>query len=111
MEFSDTLTAAKAGDPVALGHLMEDAAGFCWRVLTRFNTLSQATREDLVHEVFVEAYLSLRTYKAHSPFLHWLRKIAVRVGYRYWKGHARAQIESVSLSAHVCTILRGLCLQ
>ncbi len=47
------------------------------------------THEELVQDVFVEAYLSLMTYKERAPFLHWLRKIATRVGYRYWKEQAR----------------------
>ena len=41
--------------------------------------------EDLVQEVFVETYLSLPRYGGHGPFLHWLRSIATRVGYRYWR--------------------------
>ena len=47
------------------------------------------THEELVQDVFVEAYLSLTTYKNHAPFIHWLSKIATRVGYRYWKEQAR----------------------
>jgi RNA polymerase sigma-70 factor (ECF subfamily) len=54
----------------------------------------RADCEQLVHEVFVEAYLSLRAYKARAPFLHWLRRIATRVGYRYWKQQARARRQS-----------------
>jgi len=47
------------------------------------------THEELVQDVFVEAYLSLMTYKEQAPFLHWLRKIATRVGYRHWKEMSR----------------------
>ena len=54
----------------------------------------RADCEQLVHEVFVEAYLSLRAYKGRAPFLHWLRRIATRVGYRYWKQQARARRQS-----------------
>jgi len=45
--------------------------------------------EELVQEVFVEAYVSLSKFQARSPFLHWLRKITTRVCYRYWKRQAR----------------------
>jgi RNA polymerase sigma-70 factor (ECF subfamily) len=41
--------------------------------------------EELVQEVFVEAYFSLPRYKASAPFTHWLNRIATRVGYRFWK--------------------------
>lgn len=51
--FEETFAQARAGDRHALGLVMEEAATFCWRVLARFNTLSQAVREDLAHEVVV----------------------------------------------------------
>ncbi len=41
--------------------------------------------EELLQEVFVEAYTSLPSYRAEAPFLHWLRRIATRVGYRFWR--------------------------
>jgi len=49
----------------------------------------RADCEQLVHDVFVEAYLSLKHFQGRAPLLHWLRKIATRVGYRYWKQEAR----------------------
>jgi RNA polymerase sigma-70 factor, ECF subfamily len=45
--------------------------------------------EELVQDVFIEVYRSLRGFKPSSPFLPWLMKIAVRVGYRYWNNVAR----------------------
>jgi RNA polymerase sigma-70 factor (ECF subfamily) len=44
---------------------------------------------DLVHDVFVEAWMSLPSYRGRAPWLHWLRKIATRVGYRYWRDRDR----------------------
>jgi len=41
--------------------------------------------EELVQDVFVEVYLSLRHFRGEAPFEHWVRKIAMRVGYRHWK--------------------------
>ena len=38
-----------------------------------------------MQETFVQAYLSLRTYRATGPFGAWLRRIATRAGYRFWK--------------------------
>ena len=46
-------------------------------------------RGELVQDVFVEAYLSLRSYRTDRPFLHWLRRIATRVGYRHWQSLER----------------------
>src|SRR5580692_7865290 len=62
------------------------------RQLWRF-TRNRAVCEELVQEVFVEAYLSLKRYRPQSvPFLHWLRKITTRVGYRYWKNQSRQRL-------------------
>lgn len=41
--------------------------------------------EELVQDVFVEGWNSLKGYDQKSPLLHWFRKIATRVGYRFWK--------------------------
>ncbi len=46
--------------------------------------------EELVQDVFVELYYSLPRYRRTAvPFEHWLRRIATRVGYRYWKRKGR----------------------
>jgi len=50
-----------------------------------------AVCEELVQEVFVEAYFSLKSYRGRAPFLHWLRKIGTRVGYRFWKEQEKAK--------------------
>jgi len=61
-------------------------AAHMWRF-----TRNRLVYEELVHDVFVEAYLNLRSYRAAAPLEHWLMKIATRVGYRFWKqqGHRR----------------------
>lgn len=68
-------------------------AGALWRF-----SRDRQTHEELLQDVFVEAYLSLAGFKGTGPFDHWLRKIAVRVGYRHWKRLARErQRPTVSL--------------
>lgn len=42
-------------------------------------------REELVQDVFVQAYFGLASFKARAPFDHWLARIATRVGYAYWR--------------------------
>jgi RNA polymerase sigma-70 factor (ECF subfamily) len=54
--------------------------------------------DELVQDVFVEAYLSLKGFHGGAPFLHWLRRIASRVGYRYWKSRARKQDREEALT-------------
>ncbi len=53
---------------------------------------------ELAQDVFVEVYLSLGSYRGRAPFLHWVRRIATRVGYRYWKRQARERRRRVAFA-------------
>jgi RNA polymerase sigma-70 factor (ECF subfamily) len=85
--------ASVAGDGAAYARLVARhqlaLAAYMWRF-----TRDRRECEELVHEAFVEAYLSLRSYRGQSPWFYWLRKIATRVGYRFWKARARQQAAS-----------------
>ena len=65
-------------------HYQNQVAAQMWRF-----TRDPAVLEELVQDVFVEAYLSLKGFRGRAPFLHWLRRVATRVGYRYWKSQVR----------------------
>lgn len=76
------------GDQEAFARLMARyqslVAGTMWRF-----THDRTIYEELVHNVFVETYLSLSKFRGECPFSFWLRKIAVRVGYYHWKIQTR----------------------
>jgi RNA polymerase sigma factor (sigma-70 family) len=78
----EDVRACLQGDEAAYGRLVEryrsQIAAQLWR-LCRDRTAC----EELVEEVFVEAYFSLATYRGEAPLLAWLRRIATRIGYRY----------------------------
>ena len=57
--------------------------------------------EELVQEVFVEAYLSLKSFRGKVPFLHWLRRLATRTGYRYWKMQTRCRERETALPGNL----------
>lgn len=76
------------GDHDAFGRVIDKYQRTITDQMRRFSR-QPAVLEELVHDVFVEAFTSLPSYRSHAPFLHWLRKIAVRRGYRYWKCKAR----------------------
>jgi RNA polymerase sigma-70 factor (ECF subfamily) len=82
--------ASQGGDHEAYARLVrrhqQTIASYMWRF-----TRQRLTWEELVHDVFVEAYVGLGSYQGRAPFLHWLRRIATRVGYRYWKRRRRQQ--------------------
>ena len=72
------------GDDKSYAKLVQRYEAQITRLMWRFSR-DPAECEELVQEVFVEAYFSLKSYRGRAPFLHWLRKIGTRVGYRFWK--------------------------
>jgi len=82
------VAAARTGDEAAFARLVRRhqpaVAGLLWRF-----TREPAELEELVQDVFVEAYFGLDGYRAEAPLAHWLSRIATRVGYRFWKKRSR----------------------
>lgn len=91
------IAASLNGDSEAFGRLVEKYQATIAAQMQRFSR-DQAIVEELVHDTFVEAYFSLKSYRSRSPLIHWLRKIAVRVGYRYWKRQSRERQSTVLFS-------------
>ena len=81
---------SQQGDSDAYRRLIQQHQDHIGKLLWRF-TRDKNSHEELVQETFVQAYFSLRTYKAQAPFEHWLTRIATRVGYRFWKDRAKHQ--------------------
>lgn len=82
------LDASLAGDEVAYARIIDRYQGKVAAQMWRFSR-DPLVVEELVQEAFVEAYLSLPKFRGTAPFLHWLRRIATRVGYRHWKQKQR----------------------
>lgn len=78
------IRASLDGDGEAFGRLVQryqqPIAAYLWRF-----TRQRQTWEELIQDVFVEAFLSLRGYRGDAPLLHWLKRIATRTGYRHWR--------------------------
>jgi RNA polymerase sigma-70 factor (ECF subfamily) len=89
---------SRKGDSDAYTRLIKQHQSHVSRILWRFSR-DRLVHEELVQDVFVEAYLSLGSYRQKAPFGHWLSRIATRVGYRYWKQSARRhETENFSLA-------------
>lgn len=73
------------------------------RIASQMHRFSRDTLvvEDLVQDVFVQAYLGLRGFNGRAPFIHWLGRIATRVGYRHWKLLKRRADQDASLADHL----------
>lgn len=87
---SGLVARAKLGDADAFRDLVELHQQAIGQQMWRFSRQKEEW-ETLVHDVFVEAFLSLPRYRSEAPLVHWLRKIAVRVGYRFWKQKQQAR--------------------
>jgi len=88
-----------SGDTQAYQHLVDRHQRQVTRLMWRFSR-NPTVHEELVQDVFVEAYLHLRGYQGKAPFEHWLSRIAVRVGYRFWKQEARYRKEQTLTDEH-----------
>ena len=86
----DDVQASLAGDGEAYARLVDRYQQQIAAAMWRF-TRDRTVWEELVQNVFVEAYLSLASYRGRAPLLNWLRRIATRVGYRWWTEQARRQ--------------------
>jgi RNA polymerase sigma-70 factor, ECF subfamily len=78
------IRASLAGDGDAYARLVERHQGDVAAMMWRF-TRDRRQWEELMQDVFVEAWSSLAGYRAEAPFSHWLKRIATRVGYHHWQ--------------------------
>ncbi len=85
------------GDAERYRELLTRHQGQVNRLMWRFSR-DPGIHEELAQDVWVEAYCHLHSYRGRAPFVHWLSRIAVRVGYRYWRHQARHSRQQ-SLSA------------
>ena len=90
---------ALEGDQEAYRKIVDRFTPVIARQMQRFSR-DRRVQEELVHDVFVEAFVSLSSFRQASPLEHWLRKIAVRVGYRYWKDQGREKDRRELLVLH-----------
>lgn len=98
-EDREDIDRCRQGDEEAYARLVKRYERPIARQMWRF-TRDPQRLDELVQEVFVEAYTSLHSYKAAAPFEHWLRKIATRVGYRFWKHKSRDNERREKLEHH-----------
>lgn len=94
------ISASSSGDGGSFAKLVNRYEGKVASLLWRF-TRDPLVLNELVQDTFVEAYFSLRRFRAGSPFFPWLKTVATRVGYRYWRRTSREMDRRA--------ILAGLC--
>ena len=99
------IAAAIAGDGEAYRRLVRRHQTEIARQMRRFSR-DPGVLDELTQDVFVEAFQGLRGYRGAVPWIHWLRTIAVRVGYRYWTSR-RERRQEIALSEEDWGKIRG----
>lgn len=87
---------SQTGAHESFRELVEHFESMIFSQMTRFSK-DRNIVETLTHDVFVEAYVSLHGFQFKSPFEHWLRKVAVRVGYKFWRDESKQRKRSEAL--------------
>ena len=82
------IAASLNGDGGAFAQLVERHQQAVAQLMRRF-ARDRSVHEALVQDTFVEAWQSLASFRGDAPFLHWLRVLGTRVGYRHWRAAAR----------------------
>lgn len=99
----ELIESARQGDEPAFERLMRRHSESIRSLIARFFR-NRSMVDDLAQETFVKAYFGLGSFRNESPFLYWLKQIAVRLcldEVRSRKAHGAEQqdeIESIANS-------------
>jgi len=95
-EESDLVRRIRQGETERFAELIDRYQRHVSRIVGR-RVPADRVRE-LVHEVFVKAYVNLAQFSDSVPFEHWLAGIAVRTCYDFWRARAREEVPVSALS-------------
>lgn len=91
--------AAQAGDLEAFDQLVMIHQATVSAILFRFSS-QRADLEDLVQETFIRAWRGLGQWRPEKPFIHWLKRIAVRAGLEFFRKHQRSPMSRLANDGH-----------
>jgi RNA polymerase sigma-70 factor, ECF subfamily len=74
----ELVNSARGGDDPAFEQLMRRHSDAIRRLIARYFR-NRAMVDDLAQETFAKAYFALNSFRNESPFLYWLKRIAVRL--------------------------------
>ena len=93
---SDLICRIKEGDSEGFAQLIERYQGRVSRIVGRRVPADRVS--ELVHDVFVRAYVNLPRFSQQAPFEHWLAGIAVRTCYDFWRVRAHEEVPASALT-------------
>lgn len=86
------LRLARRGDPDAFTRLVARYQRPIARLLWKF-CRDRDEHEELLQQVFIDAWVALPTFRGQGRFENWLRKLAVRAGVDSWRRRKRERVE------------------
>lgn len=92
----ELLRRIRLGEVDRFGDLIIRYHGHVVRIVSRRIPADRV--EEIVHDVFVRAYLGLSQFSGTVEFGHWLAGIAVRACYDFWRDRKRAQVPVSALT-------------
>ena len=109
-EESDLVRRIREGETDRFAELIDRYQRHVGRIVARRVPPDRVS--ELVHDVFVKAYLNLAQFSGSVPFEHWLAGIAVRTCYDFWRERTREDVPVSALSEeHQRWIEQALSLQ
>ena len=80
----------RSGDINAFAGLLSRYRAWVFAIVLKHVPADRA--EELAHDIFVEAYKALPTYRGTAEFRHWLAGIAVRQCFTFWRRASRQPV-------------------
>jgi RNA polymerase sigma-70 factor, ECF subfamily len=93
---SDAVRRINEGDSERFAELIERYQSRVGRIVARRVPADRVS--ELVHDVFVRAYVNLQQFSGKGPFEHWLTGIAVRTCYDFWRARAHEEVPASALT-------------
>jgi RNA polymerase sigma-70 factor (ECF subfamily) len=93
---SDLVRRIRQGDSERFAELIERYQRRVGRIVGRRVPADRVP--ELVHDVFVRAYVNLPQFSEKVPFEHWLAGIAVRTCYDFWRARTREEVPASALT-------------
>jgi len=94
MNEADIVRRVLTGDVNAFAQLVDAHGAQVMGIASRHVPPDKAA--EVAHETFVRAFEKLGTYRAESPFAHWLARITIRRCADFWRERAKSRETSFS---------------
>ena len=107
-EERDWIRRSRQGDAQAYRHLVERYQSRIYRLVSGLLGYGHGNVDDVVQDVFVKAYFSLKRFREKASFATWLYRIAVNQAHDEIRKQSRQVSMDATLAAETAASLRSL---